>query len=185
MRQESKDKSQRQSPAFVIAMIGPVGAGKTFIGRLLARRLGARVIRTDDIRVALRRRGEPEERAIAKAHRLQEHLLARGASLVLDHDVVNPVRRRELRERLRPFGVKLYFIKIGAPEHIILARLKRKRYTGRDLFKNAEEAIRVYRFRKKFHDRPQKFSPDFTIDSTKPLGRQITKVVEEIEKVRR
>lgn len=169
---------------FVIATIGPVGSGKTYVATILARRLGARHINTDVIRVALRRQHKPENRAIPIANRLQEKLLARGESLILDHDIVNPVRRRELHGRLREFGVKIYFLQIRTPERLILARLRRKRYTGRDLFRNADEAIRVYHFRKKFHRTRQRFTPNFTIDNARPLGPQINRIVKEIKKLR-
>lgn len=171
----------RRRHLFIIALIGPVGSGKTYVAQILARELGARRINTDAIRVALRRQHTPENRAIPIANRLQEKFLARGESLILDHDVVNPVRRRELRERLRNFGVKIYFLHIRTPERLILARLRRKRYNpSRDLFRSAEEAIRVYYFRKKFHTRQQRFRPDFTIDNAKPLRPQVERVVERI-----
>ncbi len=174
---------RRAKPPFVIALIGPVGSGKTYVARILARELGARRINTDAIRVALRRQRKPESRAIPIAHRLQEKLLARGEALILDHDVVNPVRQRELHERLRRFDVKIYFLKIRTPERLVLARLRRKRYNpSRDLFRSAEEAIRVYYFRKKFHTRQQRFQPDFTIDNARPLGPQINRIVKEIKK---
>ena len=166
---------------FVIAFIGPVGSGKTYISLILAKALGAERINTDDIRVALRRKGLPESRAIPIAHRLQERLLRGGTSIILDHDAVNPARRRELRERLAPSGARIYFLKVEAPERLILARLRRKRYTGRDLFRNAEEAIRVYHVRKKFHDQPQSFTPDFTIDNAKPLTSQIARIAKRIQ----
>lgn len=99
------------------------------------------------------------------------------------------MRRRELRGRLRPFGARIYFMEIVTPERLILARLKRKRYTRADLFRNADEAIRVYYFRKalrkKFLAKPtrrsgRRFTPDFTIDNAKPLGPQIRSVVKVI-----
>lgn len=175
-------------------MIGPVGSGKSYVARMLTRKLGARVIQTDDIRVALRRKGQPESRAIPIAHRLQERFLSQGRSLVLDHDVVNPARRRELQERLSPFGAKVWFIKIEAPEGLILARLREKRYTADDLFPDADEAIRVYHIRKKFRakfepaDRPpagragsgRRFKPDLTVDNSKPLEPQIDRIARQI-----
>lgn len=170
-----------QRGLFVIAMIGPVGSGKTHIAKMLARQLGARRLNTDAVRVALRRKHESESQAIAISHRRQERLLARGHSLILDYDHVNPARRGELQERLRPFEARAYFVRIETPERLILARLKRKRYTGRDLFKDAEEAIRIYHMRKRFHERPQRFSPDFAIDNTKPIEPQIEKIAETIK----
>lgn len=167
---------------FIIALIGQVGSGKTHIARLLAEKLDAAHVNTDAIRVTLRRRGEPMSRAIALAHRLQERLLRQGKSLILDHDMVNPMRRRELRTRLRPCGAHIYFMQIVTPERLILARLRRKRYTRADLFRNPAEAIRVYYFRKAFRKKflAKSFTPDFVIDNSEPLGPQISEIVEAI-----
>ncbi len=169
---------------FVIAMIGPVGSGKSHTARILASKLGAAHLCTDDVRVQLRRRGQPIHRAIAIIERRAEALLKKGKPLVLDSDFVNPAKRRHLKKQVSQFGAKPYFVEVAAPEAVILARLRRKRYTSRDLFRSAGEAIRVYYMRKKFRGKLMRsrkiFSPDFTIDNSKPLGPQIGKIAEEI-----
>lgn len=194
MERTKKESSPKQSRPFVIAMIGPVGSGKSHVARMLARTLGAVHLRTDDVRVRLRRRGQSMHHAVPAMRRRAEALLRRGVPVILDSDFVNPEKRRELEGLLAPLGARPYFIEIGTPEPLILARLREKRYTADDLFPNAGEAIRVYYVRKKFRakfelaGRPPagragsggRFRPDFTVDNTKPLGPQIGRIAKRI-----
>ena len=171
--------SKKPQP-FIIALIGVVGAGKTHIARLLAHRLGAVRITTDDIRVQLRRHGKSLDSAPEITRERSDVLLRRGRSLILDFDAVNPLRRQELRRRARHFGARLYCIAVQAPQRLILARLRQKRYTPSDLFRDAAEATRAYFIRKKFRKKFRRFPPSFTIDNSQPLEPQINQVVREI-----
>ncbi len=164
----------------MIAMIGTIGSGKSYIAERLSRSLGAAHLRTDDVRVALRSRGQPMHQAIPLLERRAEALLRQGKSIILDSDFINPVKQRELRRKAVLFGAKVYFLGIETPERLVLARLREKRYTRRDLFRNAEHAVRVHHIRKKFHDQYRGFRPDFTIDNGKALEPQIKKIVGEI-----
>ena len=142
-----------QKGLFLIGMIGAVGSGKTHIARMLSRRLRARCITTDEIRVKLRRQGKSYDRAAVITRALAERIIGRGESVIFDFDAINPERHRELSELADVFGARLYLITVHAPEGLILARLRRKRYTPSDLFINAEEAVRVYFERKAFRQK--------------------------------
>ncbi|MDP3727420.1 MAG: ATP-binding protein [bacterium] len=181
----------RKRHPFVIALIGPVGSGKSYVARILASKLGAVHLRTDDVRVTLRRRGQSMYDAVSVMRHRAEALLRRGMPVILDSDFVNPEKRRELERLLAPLGARLYFIEVDTPEPLILARLRENRYTADDFFPNAEEAIRVYYVRKKFRAKFEstltlggRFKPDFTVDNTEPLGPQIGKIVKEVGKRR-
>ena len=165
---------------FLIAFIGPVGSGKTYVARVLARKLAAVHIRTDDIRVLLRRRGKSYSRSPEIAKRMTEDALHKGKSAVLDFDAVRYRRRSELKKLARSFGVKAAFIQVKTPEKIILSRLRRHRYTKKDLFRSAGEAVRVYYIRRKFHQKPLRPKPDFVINNARPLGPQLQKVIQKL-----
>lgn len=162
---------------FIIALVGVVGSGKTHVARILAKRLQAVRITTDDIRVGLRKRRTSYHQAPNITARRAERLLRNGTSVILDFDAVNPARRRELRRRAGRLGARIYIISIKTPERLILARLRRKRYTPGDLFENAAEAIRVYFMRKKFRKKFPRFTPNLTIDNSRPLEPQIARIV--------
>lgn len=162
---------------FLIAFIGPVGSGKTHLAKILARSLDAAHVRTDDIRVTLRRGGKSYSSARSMANKLAEKLLGRGKSVVNDFDAVLPARQRELKKRAQKFGAKLVLIKIKTPEKLIIRRLKRHKYTKADLFRNAAEAIRVYYIRRNLHLRKFRTRPDLVINNARPLAPQIKKIV--------
>ncbi|MFY9462396.1 MAG: AAA family ATPase, partial [Candidatus Sungiibacteriota bacterium] len=103
---------------FLIAFIGPVGSGKTYIARILARKLGAVHVRADDIRVALRRRGKAA--SISTVRKIgaekREEGFRRGKSVVSDFDAVHTRRRRELARFAKRYGAKAVFIKVETSE---------------------------------------------------------------------
>ena len=109
-----------------------------------------------------------------------EKLLARGRSVILDFDAINPQRHKEFHDMARQFGARLYLLEVKTPERLILARLRKKRYTSGDLFENAAEAVRVYFARRKFRKKFPRFTLSFTIDNSRSLEPQITRMVNAI-----
>lgn len=174
-------EKNKQSPIFLIAMVGPVGSGKSFIANILSNKLKAAHIRTDDIRVELRRQGRSYSRAYTIARYRAKTVLEKKKSVISDFDAVLPGRRQELKKIARNYGAKFILIHIKTPEKIILKRLRAHKYASRDLFKNSQEAIRVYFSRKKFHTRQLKIHPDFVINNARPLEPQIQKIVKKLK----
>lgn len=79
---------------------------------------------------------------------------------------------------------RFILIKINTPEKLILKRLRKKKYTAGELFKNAEGAIRVYFIRKKLREKLRrkslKIRPDFVINNARPLAPQIEKIIQKL-----
>ena len=164
----------------LIALIGPVGSGKTRIARILAKKLNAIHVRTDDIRIGLRKEGKTYSRAPHIAKEMIRAALEKKMSVISDFDAVLLRRRNELCRLAEKYGARCIFIHIKTPEKIILERLKKHRYTKNDLFQSAKEAVRVYFIRRKLH-KNLKITPDFVIDNGKPLELQIKKVITKIK----
>lgn len=169
---------------FLVALTGPIGSGKTHIARMLAKKLGAVHVRTDDIRVRLRKQGKSFANAPKIAQKLLASALSRGKTAVADFDALLPKRRQRLKIIAENTGARFILTKINTPEKLILWRLRKKKYTAKDLFKNAGEAIKVYFIRKKLHEklrrRKLKIRPDFVINNARPLRQQIEKMIKRL-----
>ncbi len=166
----------------LIALTGPVGSGKSHIAAILAKKLKAVHVRTDDIRVELRQQDKSYDAAPRIAAKLRDQALKEGKSVIADFDAVLPHRQRELKKIAEKYGAYFFFIRIDTPGEVILRRLKNKRYTKKELFKNAAEAIRVYHIRKKLHENRLQSAPDFAINNAKLLAPQIQQIIENIQK---
>jgi len=166
---------------FLIAFIGPVGSGKTHIAKILAKKLHAAHIRTDDARVGLRRQGHSYSRAPSIAAHQRDAALAEEKSVIMDFDAILPKRQRELHHVAHRYRTHFFLIRIRIPEKIILRRLRQHRYTSRDLFRNAKEAIRTYFIRKALHKKQPPAKADFVINNARPLAPQIQKIVSRLK----
>ncbi len=173
--------AQKQRP-FVVAMIGPVGSGKTYIAKILAKRLRAQRFTTDDIRRRLARQGQSISRAIAISDKLREQALSRQRSIILDFDAVRAQKHRELKALAKRHGGRIYFVRVKAPEAVILKRLRSQRYPIPGVFNSLKYALLAYFSRRRFHRRPLRARPLFVIDNSgaQPLGPQIDRIVRNI-----
>lgn len=121
----------------IIAMIGLVGSGKSFVAKELAQLIGATVINADDIRVELRRRGERYERARAIAENIALEVLAYGGNVIMDSDFIDIRKRAILREKARQAGVRLEFVCTYANPDVVLGRIITAKYSPEDFFGGA------------------------------------------------
>ena len=170
----------KQPSLLLIALTGPVGSGKSYIAKILAKKLHAAHIRTDDIRVQLRAQGKRYDPAPRIAAQLRDTALSERKSVIADFDAVLPRRKRELARVAKKYSASFFLIAVNAPEKTILARLQKKRYTKKELFQNAEEAIRVYFIRKAARKRGLRATPDFAINNGKPLKPQIERIIKKL-----
>lgn len=81
----------------LVALTGPVGSGKTYIARILAKKLGAVHVRTDDLRVTLRKQGKSLSSARRLARKETETALSKGKKVVADFDAVLPKTQKILK----------------------------------------------------------------------------------------
>lgn len=180
----SRQRGKTTHNIFLIALTAPVGSGKSYVARILAKKLNAVHIRTDDIRIALRTREKSYAAAPRLAAALRDGALLKGKSVIDDFDAVLPRRQRELRRAAKKYGARFFLIRIQTPEKLILERLRKKRYTKKDLFTNANEVIRVYFIRKKLHRKVARPTPNFVIhNGEQSLLEQIQKAVKVIKRL--
>lgn len=132
-----KRKSNRQ---VVVGMVGLVGSGVTSVARELARGIGAVVLCADDVRVLLRteRAGYDHVREIMLA--LTTQALARGVSVVVDSDHIDPNKCNKLKKCAKDSDVEVYFVRVTCEPDVILGRTAGDTYSSKDLFGGAGTA---------------------------------------------
>lgn len=115
----------------IVALIGLVGSGKTFVAGELAERIGATVIEADDIRTELRRQGRQRyEHARAIAENATLEVIRRGGNVVIDSDFVDTNKRASIREKARKAGIRLVFVGVYADLDVIIGRAITSDYRG-------------------------------------------------------
>lgn len=126
----------------IIAMVGNVGSGKSYVARYLASLIGAAVIDEDDVRVRLRNENKGYEKADELSLDAAGKTLLRGTSVVLAADHVEKEKRALVEKMARGMSVKVSYIRIYADRDVVIERLLRASYPPTGLFRNATEAIR-------------------------------------------
>lgn len=118
----------------LVALIGLPGSGKSHLGRLLAARLGAVVVASDQLRrrifVAPSYGAGESAMVFAIAHAMARELLARDHAVIFDATNLRERDRRPLYEIAEQIGARLVLVRIYAPEAEIYARLGRRRLRG-------------------------------------------------------
>ncbi|MDW8124967.1 MAG: gluconokinase [Geminicoccaceae bacterium] len=119
--------------ARAIVLMGVTGAGKTTVGRLLARRLGVRFLEGDayhpPANIAKMRAGVPLDDAdrwpwLEAILRDLRCALDRGETVVLACSAL----KRAYRDFLRRAGAGVVFVHLAGPEPVIAERLARRRH---------------------------------------------------------
>jgi len=120
--------TQTHKTPFVLAMIGLVGSGKSYVAERIAALTHAEIVRGDSIRVSLGAFTQEQIRAemVKRVHAL----ISAGTSVILDSDFINLVKRTNLTEIARTLEVDVYFIRVYADIDIIIGRAIAAQYDG-------------------------------------------------------
>ena len=114
------------TPVF-IALSGLPGTGKSFVTRLLARRLSLAILESDALRKVLFPRpsyqGYENAQLFSAIHYLVAELLNKGISVVLDATNLTERDRRKLYIIADKAGVKLILVSVKAPAKAVKVRL--------------------------------------------------------------
>lgn len=105
----------------IVALVGLVGSGKSFVARKLAETISATVVEGDKIRVCLRKEGERYEGARKIAENAVSEII-KGGNAVIDSDHINSAKRASLREKARQAGAKLIFVRTCADYDMMTGR---------------------------------------------------------------
>jgi predicted kinase len=170
-------------PALVVIM-GLPGAGKSHVARMLAARLGAAHVASDELRSRLfiaATYAEEENRAVfAVAGALLDALLAAGHRVVLDATNLRARNRERAMSIARQRGVPVVFVYVNASDADVRARLAARR-TARagDDHSDADERIYERMQSDGFEAPPEEY---LTVTNGRDLASQIAAVVDAVEK---
>ncbi len=115
----------------VIAMVGLVGSGKSFIAEELARGIGAIIVEGDAIRVELRKQNEGYEGMRKISENVVVELLHKESNVVVDSDHIDARKRASLRAKISKTSARLFFVRVHADYDIMAGRIITARYKAR------------------------------------------------------
>lgn len=136
------------SGATLVLLVGRPGSGKSYLGRLIAERLGWAVVQTDVVRKELfprpRHTGPESGVVYAEAHGRIREALGSGRSVVFDATNLRERGRRVVYGIADRAGARLVIVVAYAPEAVIRRRLEARR-AGADPLDASEAGWEVYR----------------------------------------
>lgn len=121
------DPAAQQRPQFCVCMIGLPGTGKTTVVTQLLDHLPLARQQCDAIRVFLKQKGLPLDDAASIGGFVSVLLKDEGYNVAHDNDFTNPDIRAQLHERNRARGIAEVWVRVTAPEALVLDRLARRK----------------------------------------------------------
>jgi aminoglycoside phosphotransferase family enzyme/predicted kinase len=179
---------------------GLSGTGKSVISRRLARSIGAGLVSSDTIRLALAGKTPSTRQTVdfgtgiytedftnrtyEEVFTRAEELLVTGRSAVLDATFLNPRWRERARELAEHLGVELLLIECQCPPEVARERLAAR---ARELFEASEADWGIYQEQR--HRYGTSFGeeelPMLTLQTDRPSGQILDDVLQHIELRRR
>ena len=156
-----------------VVVSGPPASGKSYLGRLLAERLGAVVLQTDALRKLMFTQpsysGRESYAVYAESRRRIERLLKRGETVIFDATNLDESKRRLVYAIADARGAGLVIALAYAPREEIRRRLASRR-AGLDPLDESEADWQVYLRL----GRPDPVSrPHVVINTTLPLKQAV------------
>jgi hypothetical protein len=155
----------------LVLVCGLPGTGKSTIGNRIAKKLGAKLLRTDIIRKEILEKPtytEEEKEMIYKiTFLIARYLLESGQSVVLDGTFYKRKLRKEIYETARKTNTSLEIIECTAPKEVIKQRMKKPR-------KESNADYDVYeKIKRKFEPIKRKH---ITIDTSKEISENLEEI---------
>lgn len=129
-----KISKRKTKKPVIVAMIGLVGSGKSFVAQKLAPLLGAMIIEYDRIRIGLRAAHLPYDHVSAIAEDTGRAVIGQGGNVVLDADFAGAEKQKSLRKFARDTGASVFFIRVACDFDIMLGRIIAASNKKPDLF---------------------------------------------------
>lgn len=161
----------------LVALMGLPGSGKSHFGRLVAERLGAFVVASDELRrrlfVAPSYMPGETRMVFAVAHAMVREVLTADRAVVFDATNLRERDRRPLYALADETAARLVLVRVTAPEPEIYRRLAERR-AGGDPRDASEADERVYRLMRERYEEPSR--PYVVVDSATDLAAALAAV---------
>lgn len=161
----------QKTPKFCIMAIGLMRSGKTTTIKKICNHLPLVRFSVDEIRQALNAEGidlnQEEVEAISVI--VIKRLANEGYNIAFDTDMARPEKRQKLHDFMKT-KYKEFWIRVVAPENIIMNRLTEQRSELPWFSDDPGRALRVYEKRKEVHKQPGNLDSikyDYVFDTSK------------------
>lgn len=172
-----KYPSKNPEKQYLLCLIGLVGSGKSTVIKPLCKKLHLLRVAADEIRQLLYEECFNMKRITELTTAVIDECLGAGYSVAIDSDSINAVDICEGHSKKH--GIKIFWVHINPPEKFIINKLKKYKHTW--LFKDADDAIESYNYRKKLHENLSRFKFIYTFDPSKDdLPKQIVDAAQKI-----
>jgi len=145
---KATDAEPCSSSAALVMLVGPPASGKSYLGRLVAERLGAELIQTDTVRKAMFRQpsysGRESAAVYAECQRRIGRSLGAGRTVVFDATNLAERRRQVVYRIADEAGARLVVVLTYAPPAIVRQRLD-GRLAGVDPLDQSDADWQIYR----------------------------------------
>lgn len=170
----------------MIMLSGLPGTGKSHLGRLLAQRLEAVIVESDQIRKGIfpapTYRASESELAHHVCRLVADRLLGQGANVIYDATNLNEPQRELIYHLADKHSARLVIVQTVAPEEIVRERLDRRmrHETDQD---NSDASWAVYQAMKKDLGKYARFGRSFiTIDTTEESETTVRRILRVMRK---
>ncbi|MBI3442640.1 MAG: AAA family ATPase [Candidatus Sungbacteria bacterium] len=135
-----KITKRKTAKPVVVAMIGLVGSGKSFVARELAPMLGATIIEYDRIRIQLRKAHLSYDHVAVIAEDAARVIILRGGNVIPDSDFVDRGKQAVLRHTAREIRTSALFVRVTCDPDIMVGRILASNQKHDLFFRNASSS---------------------------------------------
>ncbi len=162
----------------LILICGLPGTGKSTVANALARKIGATVLRTDEIRKKLfeepRYSEEEKELVYRVIFLIAEHLLRNGCNVIIDGTFYKRALRRRIYEIAEGTRSGMEVVECVAPEYLI----KRRMESGRKRMSLSDADYEIYKkIKEEFEPIERKH---IVIDTSMPPEQNLAQLLSEL-----
>ncbi len=189
---------RKTKETIIIAMVGLIGSGKNAVAKIISKKIGATLIKNDDIRIELRKRKQNYNNIRIIAENLSTKALAKESNIVFDSDFISKDKRTALNKKIGK-KAKIFYVRTICDIDTILKQIEKQKTQG-EFFDKAhpKKSGLVVKISEMIRRLPNHYKwinkiggewklkelpfVDYTFNTAKPLENQINGFIEILEK---